>query len=249
VRRWLLFLFSVLAVVLTLSMQTTGALLTFALLILPALAALQLRLGVRATFTAASLLGVVGALAGLAIAVRADLHVESSIVVATFLIVPLCRLARTSRLLALLACASLVAAVPWLGPADGPPGAVHADADAHPAILVDVHLTARRDAAAPGRVRVEWTLALRGADARHLPPALWLIVTGDGGAPPGVLSEQLLVADTLTLERGSSRAGGAFTLEHAAGTRRLEGQLWSGPSGALDALPVDGAVVIGCELR
>jgi zinc transport system permease protein len=246
VRRWLLFLFSVLAVVLTLSMQTTGALLTFALLILPALAALQLRLGVRASFAAASLLGVVGALAGLAIAVRADLHVESAIVVTAFLLVPLARLARGSRLLALLACAGLVGLVPLLAPAAAPPDGVHADADAaeHPAILVDVHLAARRDAAAPGRVLVEWTLAVRGADQDQLPDALWLIVTGDG-----LLAEQVLVADTHALERGSARANGRFTLEQATGARRLEGQLWSGPSGALDALPVDGGVVIGCPVR
>jgi zinc transport system permease protein len=251
VRRWLLLLFAVLAIALTFSMQTTGALLTFALLILPPLAALQLQVGLRATFALSALLGVVGAVAGLLVAVYADLHVESSIVVASFLLLPLARLLRASRrlaLTALLAGAALVATVPLLAPApDDPPGARHVESDgdgAHPAFRVDVHLSATRAAAAPGRVTVRWSLGARSTDDEHLPAALWLIVTGDG-----VLSEQPLVPDTQALARGTAGASGAFVLEGAERARRLAGQLWSGPSGALDALPVDGGVVLGCEVR
>jgi hypothetical protein len=91
---------------------------------------------------------------------------------------------------------------------------------------------------------VRWSLGARSTDDEHLPAALWLIVTGDG-----VLSEQPLVPDTQALARGTAGASGAFVLEGAERARRLAGQLWSGPSGALDALPVDGGVVLGCEVR
>jgi zinc transport system permease protein len=255
VRRWLLLLFSVLAVVLTLSMRTTGALLTFALLVLPALAALQLRAGLRATFALSAALGMAGALSGLLLAVRADLHLESSIVVSSFVLVPLARLARASVLLALVAAAALAALVPLAAPAGtaprGPSTAAHAPAHdregAHPAFLVDVHLAARRQPGHPARVRVDWTLSTRVADDGRLPDALWLIVTGDG-----VLSEHALVEDTRALERGPAGAGaasGSFVLEEAGAARRLDGQLWSGPSGSLDALPLADGVVVGCPVH
>jgi len=109
VQRWLMLLFGVLAVVLTLSMRTTGALLTFALLVLPPLAALQFQRGLRATFLLASGLGLAGALAGLIVAVSADLHLESSIVVTCFLLVPLARAWMASPPLALLLAAALAA--------------------------------------------------------------------------------------------------------------------------------------------
>jgi zinc transport system permease protein len=254
VRRWLLLLFGVLAVVLTLSMRTTGALLTFALLVLPSLAALQLRLGLRPTFVLSGILGVVGALSGLVLAVRADLHLESAIVVTCFLLVPLARLARTSRPLAVLAAVLLGTLGALVAPERaGPSGSTHLEAPggaAHPVFGVDVHLAARRDDDRPDRVHVDWRLSVRGAEEHPLPPALWLIVTGDG-----VLHEHVLVEDTRTLEapRGASVGTlvreGAFVLDGATAARRLEGQLWSGPSGAVDALPVDDAVVLGCAVR
>jgi len=119
-RLWLLVLFAVLAVVLTLSMTTTGSLLTSALLILPPLAALQFRRGMKATFALTALLGFLGTLAGLLLAVTADLHLESSIVVTTFLLLPLVACWRLSPFLALAAVAALAWLAPHLAPAAGP---------------------------------------------------------------------------------------------------------------------------------
>jgi len=120
-RGWLLLLFLVLAVVLTLSMSTTGSLLTSALLILPPLAALQFRRGLMATFALASLLGFLATLGGLLLAVTADLHLESSIVVTSFLLLPLVACWRLSPLLAIALTAALCFLAPRLAPAPAPP--------------------------------------------------------------------------------------------------------------------------------
>jgi ABC-type Mn2+/Zn2+ transport system permease subunit len=131
-RAWLMLLFVVLAVVLTLSMSTTGSLLTSALLVLPPLAALQFRRGMKASFALASLLGFLATLSGLLLAVTADLHLESSIVVTSFLLLPLVACWRISPLIAL----ALVAALAWLAPRLAPvedvphaPGMPHAHAE------------------------------------------------------------------------------------------------------------------------
>ncbi len=120
-RSWLLLLFVVLAIVLTLSMSTTGSLLTSALLILPPLAALQFRRGLKASFALAALLGFVATLAGLLLAVTADLHLESSIVVTSFLLLPLVACWRISPFLALALAAGLAFLAPQLAPKQQPP--------------------------------------------------------------------------------------------------------------------------------
>jgi len=119
-RGWLLLLFVVLAVVLTLSMSTTGSLLTSALLILPPLAALQFRRGLKASFALAALLGFLATLAGLLLAVTADLHLESSIVVTSFLLLPLVACWRVSPFLALALAAALAFLAPQLTPKPEP---------------------------------------------------------------------------------------------------------------------------------
>jgi ABC-type Mn2+/Zn2+ transport system permease subunit len=244
VQRWLMLLFGVLAVVLTLSMRTTGALLTFALLVLPPLAALQFQRGLRATFLLASGLGLVGALAGLIVAVSADLHLESSIVVTCFLLVPLARAWMASPPLALLLAAALGSAVPLLAPEHvATPGAGHEHGAAADATHFDVHLSAHR-LDPPTRVEVSWKLDVHRTDTAPLPPELWLVLTADGST-----TAQPLTRDGSAIGPGESFLDGRFEVELPTGVHRLEGQLWTGPPDAGDGLPVDSATVIGCELR
>jgi ABC-type Mn2+/Zn2+ transport system permease subunit len=239
VRGWLLLLFGVLAVVMTTGMRTTGSLLTFALLVLPPLAALQFGRGMPGTLALSSLLGVLAATAGLCAAVRADLHVESSIVVAAFLLLPLARLWRVSPLLSLALAAGLAAAVPLLAPERAaPPGAGH-EHGGEPFHL-DVHLSAR--AAGDGRATLSWTLDIHRDDpAVPLPPALWLLVSVDGHS-----EEFPLVEDTAPLTGESTLLQGERSIALPPGAREITGLLWSGPSGDADALPVENASVIGC---
>jgi len=242
VRRWQLLLFGVLAVVLTLGMKTTGSLLTFALLLLPPLAALQLRRGMAATLALSSLLGLLAAAGGLLAAVRADLHLESSIVVAACLLLPVARAWRVAPLLALALAGGLAALVPLLAPAQpAAPGQRHEHPASEPWHL-DVHLSAQP--AGAGRVRLRWSLdvhALTGAEP--LPRELWLVVSA--GGPP---QELRLVADTATLHAGEHLVEGQAEVAVAAGARVLGGQVWSGPLDDLAAAPVPHATVPDCPL-
>jgi ABC-type Mn2+/Zn2+ transport system permease subunit len=242
VRGWRLLLFGVLAVVLTLGMQTTGSLLTFALLLLPPLAALQLRRGLVATLALSSLLGLAAAAGGLLAAVRADLHVESSIVVAACLLLPVARAWRAAPWLGLLLAAALAALVPLLAPEQpAAPGQRHEHPSGDP-WHIDVHLAARP--AGAGRVSLRWSLDVHDlTGAVPLPRELWLVVSA-GGAP----QELRLVADTGTLHAGEHLVEGEEEVDVAEEARVLSGQLWTGPLDDLDAAPVPHATVPDCPL-
>ena len=248
-RLWQLLLFVVLAVSLSVSMRTTGSLLSFAMLVLPPLAALRLGLGLRGSFLAASALGLVGTLAGLTFAVAADLHLESSITLALFVLIPVCAGWHRHPILGLTLAAAAVGGA-WLMRAELPePEAGHAH---HHDELVaegtsfhaDVELRARYG---DGSVLVEWTLVAHRDDGDpRVPDQLWLLVLGDG-----VFHEHLLVADPHELPPGDSEHRGSFRLEVDGNPHRLDGQLWSGPSEALAAEPLDVEVagVLGCDVQ
>ncbi len=240
-RGWLALLYGVLALALTVSMRTTGALLTFALLVLPPLAALGFGRGLRATLWLASAFGLLGAAAGLALAVVADLHVESSIVTCSFLLLPLCRLWRRAPPLALLGAGLLGALAPQLAPDPAAPFDLHdaADPPAHADPWhADVHLDPRRSA--DGRdLLVSWSLEMhKDAPDARIPSRLWLVLTGDG-----VAADAALLTDTAHLPLGVSHHEGRLVIAGAGRLARLSGQVWSGPPTALDALPVDEAHV------
>jgi ABC-type Mn2+/Zn2+ transport system permease subunit len=241
-RAWLLLLFGVLAVVLTFSMRTTGAVLTFALLILPPMAALRFGRGLRGSFALAALLGFLGTLAGLLLAVSADLHLESSIIVACFLLLPVARAWQVSPLLGVVLAGALVALAPLLAPDESPPRTDQVPVTVAEPWHLDVHLSARRTS--PHAVEVAWTLDVHWDDADvALPPALWLTVSGEG-----VSSDRVLVPDTAVIEPGETLLSGRFVLDDAELLTRLEGQLWTAPPTDLEALPVDGAAVLGCSV-
>lgn len=240
VRGWLLLLFGVLAVVMTTGMRTTGSLLTFALLVLPPMAALQFRRGMGGTLALASLLGLLASAAGLLTAVRADLHVESSIVVASFLLLPLARAWRVSPLLSLALAAALGTAVPLLAPERAPPpGAGHAHGTEP--YSFDVHLSAQP--AGAGRATLAWVLDVHHQDPSvPLPRALWLMVSVDGRT-----EEFDLVEDTSELAGTSSLRQGERTIAVPEGASSISGLLWTGPSDAPESMPVEHATVVGCR--
>lgn len=240
VRGWQLLLFGALAVVMTAGMRTTGSLLTFALLILPPLAALQFRRGMAGTLLLSSLLGVLAAAGGLLAALRADLHLESSIVVAAFLLLPIARLWRVSRLVSLALAAALALAVPLLAPAPIAPPVLHS----HEALAfeLDVHLSAQRTA--PDRAVLAWTLDVHHDDPSvPLPRALWLTVSTGGGT-----EEFALVEDTSELTGTAALRTGEHEVRVTPDTTEITGQLWTGPTEALDSMPVEHATVVPCTL-
>jgi len=246
-RLWQLLLFVVLAVSLSVSMRTTGSLLCFSMLVLPPLAALQLGRGITASFLLASALGVLGTLAGLALAVSADLHVESSITLSLFVLVPICAGWRRHAALGLLLAGLALALGALVQPAalpDSHHGHQHAPAPAD-TFHVDVALTATQ--AGDGALVVQWAATVqRGKSAEdHAPAALWLLLTGDG-----VFHEHLLLPHPQDLPLGESRHAGSLRLVAPGPVHRLEGQLWSGPSSALDAAPLDPglAAAQGCDV-
>lgn len=242
VRGWQLLLFGVLAVVLTLGMKTTGSLLTFALLLLPPLAALQLRRGMAATLALASLLGLLAAAGGLLAAVRADLHVESAIVVVACLLLPVARAWRASPWLGLLLAAALAALVPLVAPErPAAPGQRHDHPAGEPWHL-DVHLSAQP--ATAGRVRLSWSLDIHDLTGDEpLPRELWLVLSA--GGPP---QELRLVADTRTLHVGHHLVEGQVEVAVAEGARALSGQLWTGSLDDITAAPVPHSTVPDCPL-
>jgi ABC-type Mn2+/Zn2+ transport system permease subunit len=247
-RGWTVLLFGVLAVVLSLCMRTTGSLLTFALLVLPPLAALQFRRGLSATIALAALLGVVGTIGGLLLSVTADLHLESSIVVAVFLLLPLAWLWLLSPLLSLAVVALLCWCAPQLAPRapETPAPASLSAAAAHGAELdpteplsIDVHLQPR-PGAQPHTTRVDWTLDLhRGSPPARLPAALWLILSG-----PELTAEQPLIADTATMPAGEGKLSGTFDVAGDFAPGELSGQVWSGPTASLSSEPLDATIAI-----
>lgn len=252
-RGWMLLLFGMLAVVLTLSMRTTGALLTFALLILPALAALQLRVGLRATFIAAGVLGLAASLGGLLLAVTADLHLESSIVVTAFLLLPLVASWRLHPILGVALLAGLILVTPRLapppeaGPADAPGSSLAASVDDQPYHL-DVHLQAKPGAPTnglPSALEVRWSLDIHRHDlAADLPPALWLVLSA-----PGLSAELPMVADTTSLAPGDFEIKGSILIPVAGEVDEVSGQVWSGPTSDVESLPVSEATVVSARVR
>lgn len=248
-RGWSLLLFGVLAVVLTLSMRTTGALLTFALLILPALAALQLRVGLRGTFIAAALMGLLASLGGLLLAVTADLHLESSIVVAAFLLLPVVACWRVHPLLGVVLLAGLVVIAPRLAPpapanedADVPTPTLAARVDKEP-FHIDVHLDARRGDE-PSQLELTWRLDLHRHDPDiGLPPALWLVLSA-----PGFSAEFSMVADCASLPPGNHEIAGVALVSISDSVTEVTGQVWTGPTNDLLSLPLLEATVVGVRV-
>jgi zinc transport system permease protein len=240
-RRWLLLLFGVLAVVLTVCMRTTGSLLSFAMLVLPALGALALGRGLGTTFAAAAGLGLVGTLAGLFLAVSADVHVESSIVVCLAVALPACGAWRRHPLagvgvvaVALAAALSLVAARPDEAASTEHPhhhGAPVIEAEDQP-WHADVVLNA---GPATDGLSVGWTVDVwRRDEASELPHELWVVITGEG-----VFHEHELLHDLPLLPTGHSRHTGSCLVPAPPGTHRVEGQLWTGSPLSADAEPVE----------
>jgi len=252
-RGWLALLFAVLAVVLALSMRTTGSLLSFAMLVLPPLAALRLRLGLRGSFVGASLLGLVGSAAGLALAFHADLHLESSITLCLFLLIPVCAAWTRHPLLGASLAAALVFGGLQLEPLETEPHHHHPPADADPDAAPRWHLDAHLDARAEGdALRVDWVLDVqRPADAASaaspdpepFPPSLWLVVTGDG-----LFHEHELIHDARELPSGASQHRGSFLVDGAPALTHVDGQLWSASMLEGAPLPGDRADVAGCDL-
>jgi hypothetical protein len=162
--------------------------------------------------------------------------------VAAFLLLPITRLWRISPWLSLLLAGALAATVPLLAPEQvEAPGAGHEHVAAAP-LRIDVHLAARP--AGAGRVTLSWTLDLHHDDPSvPLPHALWLLVSA------GAHSEDFaLVEDTSTLVGPATLREGEHGFEVPEGAREITGQLWSGPYDASDAMPVDGATVLGCAV-
>lgn len=248
-RGWLALLFAVLAVVLALSMRTTGSLLSFAMLVLPPLAALRLRLGLRASFVGASLLGLVGSAAGLALAFHADLHLESSITLCLFLLIPVCAAWARHPVLGASLALALIAAGTQLAPLETQPHHHHAPADAEqPARWhLDAHLDARTEGDA---LRIDWVLdvqrptgAAAAVDPEPFPPSLWLVVTGDD-----LFHEHELVHDADELPGGESQHRGSFLVDGATGVLHVDGQLWSASMLEGAPLSAERADVAGCDL-
>lgn len=253
-RGWMFLLFAVLALVLALSMRTTGSLLSFAMLVLPALAALALRRGLLGTWLAASLLGLFGTAAGFLLAVTADLHLESAITLCLAAELPICSAFRRQPLagagtltLALAAAAALAVAR-----AEPAPDLAHPHHHAglpDPAAVdwhVDVHLSARPAAGNDRSLSASWEIHLwRRDESVALPSQLWIVLTGDG-----VAHEHELLHDLALLPAGTSRVTGGCLLPAPAGLHRLDGQLWTGSPLSPDAAPLspDLGTVIGTDV-
>lgn len=248
-RRWTLLLFSVLATVLTVSMRTTGSLLTFAMLVLPALAALSLRQGLLASFVLASVLGGLGTLAGLLLAVHADLHVESSITVSLFVLLPICGAWRRSSLLGA-ALAVLAVVVGWsLAPIEREAESAHPHHHDEPVVEawhVDVELSAERSQDGDAIV-VSWLLTMHRLEHDVVVPAeLWIVLTGGD-----VMHEHMLTDELTLLPAGKTTLRGTCLVPAGGPLHRLEGQLWTGPMSAVHAKPIDIALglVLGADVR
>ncbi|GJM22881.1 MAG: hypothetical protein DHS20C15_27960 [Planctomycetota bacterium] len=254
-RGWMALLFGVLAVVLALSMRTTGSLLSFAMLVLPPLAALRLQLGLRASFVGASVLGLLGTAAGLALAFHADLHLESSITLCLFLLIPVCAGWARHPLIGVALAGALLFGGLQLEPIETEPHHHHAtdDADQADRWHLDAHLSARAEGDA---LRVDWVLdvlrpALPGADPVSAPQAdddpfpasLWLVITGDG-----LFHEHELLHHADELPRGTSQHSGSFLVEGAPAQGHVDGQLWSASMLEGEPLAGDRANVAGCDL-
>jgi hypothetical protein len=203
------------------------------------MAALQFRRGMAGTLLISSLLGLLASAAGLYAAVCADLHVESSIVVASFLLLPLARLWCISPWLALALAGALGAGIPLLTPeATGVPGLQHAHGAAAEAYHFDVHLSARP--AAPGKAELAWILDVHRADPSvPLPPALWLVVSAGSAR-----QELALVEDTRSLGPAEAFRQGSVMIELPPDATQITGQLWTGPIDGMDSLPVEQADVL-----
>ncbi len=245
-RGWQLLLFLVLAVALTVSARTTGSLLSFGMLVLPPLAALRLHRGMTATLVLSCGLGFIGTLAGLALAVSADLHVESSIVLSLFLLIPVCAGWRRHPALGLAVAALAVAGGAALEPVREDPHHEHHERATQPdPFHVDVRLEASQPRVG-GAIRVGWTAEVHHEHMHEgEPPAVWLLLTGDG-----LFDQHVLLPDVSALPEGDSTHSGSYLVETRDRVHRVEGQLWSGPAESLDAEPLDPvhALVQGCDV-
>ena len=220
-RGWQLLLFLVLAVALTVSARTTGSLLSFGMLVLPPLAALRLHRGMTSTLALSCGLGFVGTLAGLALAVSADLHVESSIVLSLFLLIPVCAGWRRHPGLGLAIAALAVAGGSALEPVRDDPHHEHHERAAHPdPFHVDVRLEASQPRVG-GAIRVSWTAEVHHEREHEAEPAsVWLLLTGDGLFEQHVLLPTLHALRTEGIDfRGTLFVGLMLT---EAGPRVLE---------------------------
>ncbi|MDG2150542.1 MAG: iron chelate uptake ABC transporter family permease subunit [Planctomycetota bacterium] len=240
-RGWQLLLFLVLALALSVSMRTTGSLLSFAMLVLPPLAALRLRVGLRTTFTLSAVLGFLGTLAGLALAVSADLHVESSITIALFMMIPICAAWRRHPAWGLALAGALFAAGASITPTDsGDAHRHHHDAAivaaAGDPFHADVALLATQPLAG-GPLRIEWSIDIhRDPEETQVPPAVWLLLSSEG-----LFDEHLLVPDLYALPAGDSLHTGTYLVDVDRPIHHIDGQLWSGPSDSMDSEPLDPA--------
>jgi ABC-type Mn2+/Zn2+ transport system permease subunit len=238
---WLMLLFTVLATVLTVSMRTTGSLLTFAMLVLPAMAALALRRGLIASFALASLLGGIGTLCGLLLAVHGDLHLESSITVCLAALLPLCAAWRRHWLLGLgVAAVALIAG--WSLAEELVPQATPGHLHHHQDLLsgefsqpwhVDVELSAKQPR--PGEaIKVTWLLTVhRRLDDDTLPKELWILLTGDD-----IFHQHQLTDELAQLPEGTTTLSGSCLVPASGKPHRIEGQLWTGSMEDINTEPV-----------
>lgn len=247
-RRWMFLLFGVLAVVLSVATRTTGSLLSFALLILPPLAALPFGRGLLGTALLSSALGLLGTLAGLLLAVGADLHVESSITLGVFAMLPLGHAWGRHPALGVATAAALLAAL--LAVTAEQPGHDHESTLArggHAEISLPYELVVHLSHAHQegGELVVDWDLDLhRRAHDAELPPAFWLVLSAGG-----TTHDLPLVADTSALGPGASARRGQARFAVAGDAERITGQVWSGPLDGLDSLPVGHAHVQACPVQ
>lgn len=251
-RAWQMLLFAVLAVALGLCMRRTGSLLTFAMLVLPPLAALQLPLGLRTSFAVAALLGTAGTAGGLTLGVLADLHLESSVTLALFALVPVCAAFRRHPFAGVATLGAVLAAAALLVLSTLPAAVPHSHPHHHrerkesgEPFHADVRLSARR--AEDGSLLVGWELHVERSPDVPSPSALWIVLTGDGG----LYHEHPLVDAEHPLPPGHLDASGVCIVPDPGEVRRVEGQLWTGPPSALDAEPLDPTVadVTGADVR
>lgn len=246
-RGWAFLLFGVLAVVLSVSTRTTGSLLTFALLVLPPLAALQLGRGMLGTFLLSSFLGFAGTLGGLLLAVGADLHLESSVTLGVFATLPVAWGWGRHPLIGLGLAGAVVAAL--VAVTATPPGHQHEPAvvrDEHAETSLPWELSVHLENAhvTDGVLSLDWSFDLHpGAHAKELPPALWLVLSVGG-----TTHEVPLMEDTAALPSRPLQGSGSVSFVVDGEVRRVTGQVWTARTSDIAALPVSHAHVVECAV-
>ncbi len=94
VQRYDLLLFAVTGVAITLTLQACGAMAVFGLLLLPGLGALALCRRVQSVFLTAAVLGALGGMGGVMLALSRDLPAGPAMIIVLMLLATACRLAR-----------------------------------------------------------------------------------------------------------------------------------------------------------